>query len=285
MKLAAIYTHWGDWELLAESMRNIEPLVDGTIQVFSYYSNFGEQDANNVYMGANRFNFEPDLSLTPAQNERAKRNFGLQKAREQGYTHFINMDFDEFYEREPFLREKQRFIDNPELLGLVCGLRCYFKSPTMTVPDKTLVPFIHKLTPDLRFEWNPRYPFAFEGVKREIRIDPTRQLNINSNVIWSDIVMHHMSWVRSDVRKKIRNSTARQNIEKSTISNDYVMAKPGFYCEFYQATIESCENLFNLPEIIDHEFIKEYSAKSAEVGPNDSQDREPSEAADSTRPG
>ena len=109
--------------------------------------------------------------------------------------------------------------------------------------DVTLVPFIHKITPDLKFEWNTRYPYAFEGPRREIRIDPTRQLNITSGVEWSEITMHHMSWIRSDVFKKIRNSTARQNIEKSTIVRDYVNSKAGYYCEFYKAKIESCENL------------------------------------------
>jgi hypothetical protein len=260
MRLAAIYNVWDDWDLLEHSLKNIGPLVDGRIIVFSVMSNFGEHGNTKtaVICGDDTyiFKYEPDLNLIPAQNERAKRNFGLQKAKELGFTHFIMMDADEFYEPEPFLKEKERFL-NPDLAGLVCGLKCYFKSPTMTVPDKTLVPFIHKITPDLCFAWNTKYPYAFQGPRREIRIDPTRQMNINSGVEWSDITMHHMSWVRSDVRKKIRNSTARQNIEKSTIVRDYVNAKEGYYCEFYRAKIESCENLFNLPQIVDESISSE----------------------------
>jgi len=287
MRLAAIYNVWSDSELLQHSIGNIISLVDGVIVIFSRKSNSGEIDTcydsakyigvvNNpheiwTFLSVQWENLEPDLSLAPSVNERAKRNFGLQKARELGFTHFIMMDADEFYEPEPLLREKQRFIDNPDLLGLVCELKCYFKNSTLTVPDKTLVPFIHKITPDLKFEWNTKYPFAFEGVKREIRIDPTRMLNINSGVIWSDIIMHHYSWVRSDIQKKIRNSTARQNIENSTIVKDYLNAKAGYYCEFYKATIESCENLFNLPEIIDYGLIS-------------SQNREPSETTDNDNP-
>jgi hypothetical protein len=114
-----------------------------------------------------------------------------------------------------------------------------------------LVPFIHKITDGLKFEWNTKYPFAFEGPKREIRIDPTRQLNIISGVEMSEITMHHMSWIRSDIKKKIRNSSARQNIEKSTIVRDYRNAKEGYYCEFYRTKLEACENLFNLPELRD----------------------------------
>lgn len=252
MRLAAIYCVWDDWQLHVESYTNMIGLVDGIILIASEKSNFGEKSP--IYfmpsLAGDTFIYNPDLDLPPVQNERNKRNYGLQKAKELGYTHFLMMDADEFYEPEPFLKEKERFL-NPDLLGLVCGLKCYFRTPTLTIPDKTLVPFIHKLTPELKFEWNTRYPFAFEGVKREIRIDPTRQLNINSGVEWSDITMHHYSWIRKDIRKKIRNSTARQNIENSTIVKDYLNAKPGYYCEFYHATLEECENLFNIPDIID----------------------------------
>ena len=99
--------------------------------------------------------------------------------------------------------------------------------------------------------WNTKYPYAFEGVKREIRIDPTRQLSITSGVDMSDITMHHYSWIRKDVNKKIRNSTARNNIENSTIVRDYSNSKEGYYCEFYRAKLEVCDNLFNIPDIYD----------------------------------
>jgi len=60
-----------------------------------------------------------------------------------------------------------------------------------------------------------------------------------------------MSWVRKDVKKKIRNSTARQNIERSSIVRDYTNAKEGYFCEFYGKTLERSPNVFGLPEIHD----------------------------------
>lgn len=257
MKLAAIYNVWDDWDLFYESNRCIRPLVDGTILVYSTKSNSGEECTPSFNIDGFGFQYEPNLNLPPAQNERAKRNYGLQKARELGYTHFLMMDADEFYEPNEFLKEKERILKN-DITGTVCRTKVYFREPTLTVGyDVTLVPFIHKITPDLCFTWNTKYPYAFEGPRREIRIDPTRQMNINSGVEWSDITMHHMSWVRSDVRKKIRNSTARQNIEKSTIVRDYANSKEGYYCEFYRAKIESCENLFNLPKLVDETISSE----------------------------
>lgn len=246
MKLVAIYCIWDDWDLFERSLKNIRPLVDGVIVVWSRTSNFGEESIPPTVNGDFFYQMEPDLKKMPQENERAKRNFGLELAKEAQYTHFLMLDADEYYDPQAFLKEKERFKNDPNLNGLVCGLKCYFKEPNLRVEDKTLVPFIHKLTKDLHFTWNTRYPFAFTGVKREIRIDPTRQMNIESGVEWSDIVMHHASWIRKDYDKKIRNSTARANIEKSTILNDLLHAKPGYYCEFYGKTLEPCSDLVEI---------------------------------------
>lgn len=250
MKLAAIFIVWDDWDLLELSLQNIRPLVDDVFIISSALSNYGERSLIPAHVERKNNNiFDPDLNFQPNTNERAKRNFGLQKARELGYTHFIMLDADEFYEPEAFLKERTR-IEREDLTGTVCRLKTYFKSPTLTIGlDTTLVPFIHKITPELKFEWNRAYPYAWEG--KNIRIDPTRQLNITSGVEMSEIIMHHFSWIRSDIRKKIRNSTARQNIERSTIVKDYLNAKEGYFCEFYQKTLVACENLFNIPDIID----------------------------------
>lgn len=259
MKLVAIYNVWDDWDLYFKSLENISPLVDGTICIGSSKSNFGElsyietihdlhQDGRDLF-----FQWEPNTQWDARTNETAKRNFGLQKARELGYTHFIMMDADEFYDREEFLREKKRF-ENPKLMGLVCRVKCYFGSPTLTIGyDTTLVPFIHKLTPTLRHEFNKNYPFAWtfvDGVPfthtKKIRIDPTRSLNINDDVEWSDITMHHFSWIRKDPAKKIRNSTAKANLERSTVVQDLANAKPGYFCEFYGKTLQEVPNVFGL---------------------------------------
>jgi hypothetical protein len=245
MKLAAIFICWADWDLLEHALKNIYPLVDGVIIVASETSNFGEKhpvpDWPDIYQR------EPNLRLDPRTSETDKRNFGLGIAREQGYTHYIAMDADEFYEPEPFLKAKQ-YIEEKDLNGLVCQCRTYFKSPQLTIGlDSTLVPFIHKITPTLRHEFNKNYPFAW--IDGQIRIDPTRSLNINSGVETTDLVtLEHYSWIRSDYQKKIRNSTARRNLERSSILKDLSNAKPGYFCEFYQKTLMETDNLFNLPE-------------------------------------
>jgi len=259
MKLCAIYNVWDDWDLFEHSYKNIAPLVDGVIIVGSSISNFGEESRIPAHIERRTsYVFNPKVGQEARSNETAKRNYGLQIAREKGYTHFLMMDADEFYEPEEFLREKKRF-ENPKLMGLVCRVKCYFKSPELTIGyDTTLVPFIHKITPTIQHEFNKNYPFAWtfvDGVPfthtKKIRIDPTRSLNINDDVEWSDITMHHYSWVRKDIKKKIRNSTARQNIERSSIVTDYVNGKEGYFCQFYGKTLEKSPNVFGLPEITD----------------------------------
>lgn len=254
MKLAALYNTWGDVDLLKLSINNIRPLVDIIFVVFSRQSNFGEQvegpdgSAEEFKIGCPIYfrQMEPDLKKTPKENETSKRNYGLELARQWDCTHFLTMDADEFYERDQFLLAKYKFHVEPNLKGLVCNCQTYFKSPQLTIGlDTTLVPFIHVLTPKIRHEFNKGYPFAWEG--RNLRIDPTRSLSINSGVERTDLIMHHMSWVRKDYQKKIRNSTARSNLERSTILKDLEMAEPGVYCNYYQKTLVECENTFNLP--------------------------------------
>lgn len=246
MKLVCVYSVWDDYDLLRISVENMMPLVDGFIIVASEKSNYGEVSPIPEWLKDNVYIREPELS-NPMNCETDKRNYGLRLAKEKGYTHFIMCDADEFYNPVDFLKEKQRFIDNPDLLGLVCATQVFFKSPCLTIGlDTTRVPFIHKITPDLHHSFNRRYPFAWEG--QQIKIDPTRSLSINSGVEWSDIVMFHYSWVRKDYEKKIRNSTARSNIERSTIREDLENAKPGYFCKFYGKTLHEVPNYFNLPE-------------------------------------
>lgn len=266
MKLAACYNTWGDWELLYKSVENILPLVDQVFIVPQYQSNYGEIDAH-IDLDEEMKKFTTYFKSTQGSPidflhgtwkrgdgsamiaETAKRNLGLMYSRDVGFTHYISMDADEFYDPEEFLREKQRFIDNPNLQGLVCASRVYFGSPELTIGlDTTLVPFIHKITPTLKHEFNRNYPFAWEG--KSIRIDPTRSFNINSGVEMSPIIMEHYSWVRKDMeayKRKIRNSTARHHLERSNILQDLVNAKEGYFCEFYQKRLVRVPNRFNIP--------------------------------------
>lgn len=255
MKLCAIYSVWDDWDLLKISVQNIQKVVDGVIIVWSEKSNYGEVSKPQMIAiweecpyKTEFFTYQHEPSLHhPQHAETRKRNYGLAQAKALGFTHFITMDSDEFYDRHEFLAAKKYLNDNPHLNGLVVESYVYFKSPTLTIgKDVTLVPHIHKLTPTIKHEFNKQYPFAWEG--KRIRIDPTRSLSINSGVEMFECPMHHMSWIRKDPEKKIRNSTARANLQRSTILQDYLNADEGYFCQFYQKRLVRVPNRFGIPE-------------------------------------
>ncbi len=240
--LCAIINYWDGGEILPYAVRQWHKLGVEVIIIYSNTSNYWYIVNNALFLSDDQFKdchifrCEPLNHLQPVDNERRKRNFGLDKARELGFSHFITADADELYES----------IDvDPDLEGTVVGCRTYFKAPTLTIGmDTTLVPFIHKLTPTIAHAWNRHYPFAFDP---GIRIDPSRQLNINSGVVFNDkIVMNHYSWVRKDYQQKVENSTARNNILRSSIYRDLEHARPGYFCRFYGKTLVEVPNKYGI---------------------------------------
>lgn len=254
---------WDDWDWLELNLKNSFKWLDEIIIVWSENSNYGDHsprpNMNSIEGKWPRYiNFEPDLKNTPQQNETLKRNIGLDWARKTDCTHFLMMDADEFYTEDDIEKGLEEIGDND---GLVCKIKTYFKSPSLTVGDEgTLVPFIHTLNSKFMFGMNHQYPFAWTELDRipfthgkKIRIDPTRQIiGANQNYItWSEATMHHYSWIRKDIKKKISNSSAKMNLVRSSILKDYVQAKDGYFCEFYRKSLEACPNIFGLPEMID----------------------------------
>lgn len=243
-KVIACINLWDCLELLPYAVRQWKKCGVDVMIVYSNVSNYGAITNNTAFLTHPQFSECPMLKCEPLKdlnamdNERRKRNEGLKEARRLGYSHYISCDADELY--EPFE------IDY-DAGGTVVACQTYFKSPHLTIGlDRTLVPFIHKITPTLRHEWNKRYPFAWD--KLGIRIDPTRQLNITEGVVFNqNIICHHYSWIRKDFQTKINNSTARDNIQRSTILNDLLYAKEGYYCQFYQRRLDRSGVDFGIP--------------------------------------
>lgn len=248
MNLAAIFCIWGDANgMIDKSIDNILPCVDGCIVIFSNTSNFG--DTRPVIIksrdGVTLYRVEPLHDLRPHENETRKRNYGLDIAREYGYTHFIMLDFDEFYHQSELLSDKER-VEREDLNGLVHPLKVLFKEPTLWCEDHTLCAGIQKITPDLKLGSFKHYPFAYDS-HGNAHIDPTRRPSHRDKVAMSDHYMIHASWIRSDFDVKINNSAARENLKKSTIYADLAAAAPGVYNNFYRQTLQECPNYFNLP--------------------------------------
>jgi hypothetical protein len=252
LKLTTIISAWGDTLcLLPHCIENHSTFADSVIVVWSETSNYGVKDPRmkefvykHTYSNVIFHQLEPQRGRLPAVNERAKRNAGIDVARTHGFSHFIIADADEFYDARLVEWEKEKF-NQLTIYGLVCGLRVYVRHPTLYTTDHTLVPFIHKLTPKIKCVENRYYPFAYDN--GGARIDPTRRFNISEGVVRSDIQMHHMSYVRSDINMKIANSTANLDKMRERIEYDMENAKDGGQSKIYNSNFVKCENKFNIP--------------------------------------
>lgn len=252
MRLCAIYNVWSDCiDLLEKSIENIIPVVDGVIVIYSHTSNYGQRIEfvfpNSDILGNPKVTFiraEPIPGHLPSFNETIKRNFGIDKAKKEGYTHCLIMDSDEFYIQDEVRQEKAR-IERDNLNGLVCRLKVYIAKPTLWCEDHTLIPFIQKLTKEVSvgdFKW---YPFAYDE-QRQAHIDPTRRPSHRDKVEMSDIYMHHFSYVRKDMELKISSSTANLRRSREVIYRDLENAKPGYISELYHRELKECEDIFNI---------------------------------------
>ncbi len=270
MKLVAIYNVWYDSvELLTHSIKNLQDCgVDGVIVVWSERSNYGEVQKDYLVKqeGVHYVQCEPEgYRGHGTGNEEYKRNVGLNKAKELGFTHFLSLDSDEFYEPEEFKKYREIFLSS-DINGIVCSCKTYFKKPSLTIgEDATLVPFIHKITLQIQHQFNRNYPYAW--IDGKIRIDPTRSLNINSGVQFlPNLKMHHMSWIRKDIELKIRNSSAKGHIQRSTIRQDYMLAEEGYFVKYYGKHLATAPNIFNIPnygELLDENIQSVSTANTA----------------------
>jgi hypothetical protein len=261
MKLAAIYNVWDGVELLHGSMQSVADGVDVFIIVYQTVSNSGELfDPKPWIADAIRklsithpnttcawHEYKPNMFRNPGQHERNKRNIGLTIARDYECTHFLHMDCDEYY--MDFVQLKSKYIASGSWKS-VCNIHSYFKLPTLRLEnlDNYFVPFIHLLRDDT---------IAGNTSQREYGayVDPTRTINgLNTNDAPPVIgTMHHFTWIRNDIMRKVRNSTAVNNIMKSNLIDDYnspFTSKGTILKDYNNQKLISVPDHFNILEMI-----------------------------------
>lgn len=251
IRLAAIFNVFDGEELLPGAIKCIHGHVDHIIIVWQDVSNIGEKYSpipkihHLDMLGSVTFvKFDPILSMGAMMNERAKRNMGIDIARDKGCTHFLAMDCDEYYDH--FGTAKEMFINSGHK-GSVCKIRTYFKSPTFmfSLPEDYYVPFIHELNRDTK-SGSSSYKFY---------VDPTRSVN-ESDIIELPIFMDHYSWVRKDIMRKARNSSANINnqlVKNKIIFEDYNSPElgEGYHVRNWNRTIKVVDDKFGLLPIFE----------------------------------
>jgi hypothetical protein len=205
-KLGAAYNVFDGLELLKASINSIRDHVDYICIVFQDISNYGNPLKTNysllLNLGVDIQFYAPNLTLSPAWNEIRKRNIGREMCKAAGCTHFMTIDADEFYLPEEFKRAKEIAFNFD---SSACQMLTYYKTPEYILdpPEAYYVPFIYKLD-NREFSRNMYFP---------VMADPTRKLKAGKIHLFprNELQMHHLSYVRNDIRQKLENSTARGN--------------------------------------------------------------------------
>jgi hypothetical protein len=247
MKLAAIYNVWDGDELLEGSIKQIREHVDEIVVVYQTTSNHGEHYSPKIpfrHISTWQY-FTPCLHDSPMKNEIAKRQIGIRCAQAMDCTHFILMDCDEYYDSDQFAAAKQR-VEVLNLTATVVKLKTYYKLPTYQVDgfDTYFVPFICKIYPGIKCG-------NFREFSDKYYCDPTRQVNTGdvSQLHPQECFMHHYSWIRKNIERKLNNSSAKINFKDKipALLEEYNKATIGSEISWYEGRkLVEVENLFNI---------------------------------------
>lgn len=246
MKLGVNYVCWEGEELLEWAIRPIRLLVDFISVTYHEISYRGEhysprltlEKLCNVGLIDQITLVEPSPGSQRDQETNA-RNLGTSICRAAGCTHHISADVDEFWEPAALDCAKAA-MENYDCS--VVPIACYFKTPNWRLcPDeKFLVTFIQDIKVD--FSHTSKFPFRVDATRKPATTGRCREFKSG------EFIMHHMSFVRKDIARKLRNSANRQ-IDFDTVwrnhnQGDTVVLAP----DFRRRRTTYAENLFNIPK-------------------------------------
>lgn len=140
-----------------------------------------------------------DFSLTGHQNTIRHRNLGLQDAIDKNFGYFLSIDGDEYYVKDEFKKTKDLIIDRG-FESSACQMITYYKYLNLILdpPEDYYCPFIYKINKNYRFGQSTDFPVG-------ISLDRLYHSNNFIKLDRSQIQMHHMSSVRSNLKVKLEN--------------------------------------------------------------------------------
>lgn len=256
MKLGVSYNLFDGEELLEKSIMSIRSEVDHVNIVYQTKSNLNNSssenledlisDLKNKRIVDSVIKYNPDFSKTTHQNEITKRNIGLEFSRNFKCDYHMSMDTDEFYKIEELQRVKKYLKKNTHYDSSACQMQTYYKQSDYCVdpPEDYYVSLIYKIT-------NRNFSF----VNFPVLVDPTRRIETSNCAIFdrSVVEMHHMSYIRNNIRRKLENSSAYINFADNidNLVNHYDNWKPGDPAFFAGAPsayrkVKKVKNIFNI---------------------------------------
>ena len=213
MRLGVSYNTFDGEELLEGSIKQIRSEVDFISVVYQTISNFGEQCDENLVplledlktrgLVDEIYPYFP-MPQNGNGNEITKRNIGLNLSKNNGCTHHMSMDTDEYYETEQF-KYLKKIIQEKKYDSSYCQMKSYYKTweYQLDPPEEYYVSLIFEIKDSSAY---------VSGHPAPVLVDSTRKMSNRVNPIIlerKDIEMHHGSYIRTDIRKKLINSSAK----------------------------------------------------------------------------
>lgn len=225
MKIGVSYNVFDGEELLENSIKSIRNNVDYISVVYQTVSNFGNPSDEGLVPLLEKledeglidelFMYKPTLNKGGHYNEIRKRNLGLYISEGAGCTHHIAMDSDEFYTDEQFKFMKEEMLKG-DFDSSACQMITYYKESKYRLDPKEeyYVSLLFKIKQGKEFVMGINFP---------VLVDPTRRMESDKCRVFTrdEIEMHHMSYVRKDLRKKLQNSSASPNFKNIDKLVDY----------------------------------------------------------------
>lgn len=216
MNINVCYNVFDNEELLEDSILNIRNYVEEITILFQNVSNVGIKaephlqdfllELKNKKIVDNLVLYNPNLSNGAQWNEIRKNQISYEMAKQKKLDYHMVMACDEFYFEDDFLKLKSYLKENS--VDIVTSyMFTYYKSTNYRFKEieNYVVPIMHKIYNDDRnFSLNSPMPLL---------IDPTRKMRYDSCFCFpkETPLMHHLSHVRKNYRKKLENSTAKIN--------------------------------------------------------------------------
>ncbi len=252
MKLGVFYTVFNGTELLEGALRNILPHVDVVLLHYQNTSNRGHKSHEFREWFENRetlsdkihtLRYKPLTNWSQTkENETRKHNIAIDFLRSKSCTHFLMSACDHYYNPHEFEAYKEE-ASHYDITWT--SMYTYYKKPTwqLTPMETYYMPFICKLYPNTKI--CTKFPVLVDPACGIWPYKSTRQFESN------ELILHHYSMVRKDIRNKFINAAANINwkdrVEKfaKEYENYDIKSNPGV-SYFQGRKIKEVPNWFNI---------------------------------------
>lgn len=240
MKLIALYTVFNGTELLDGSIARIIDHVDEILVCYQTVSNTGiksleplEWIKSSRYQNRIKFiEWNPNLSKSTKQNEVDKHNFMLSFARRSGFSHYLLMACDHYYDTNQFADAIHKLIQSPVDVTAT-QMYTYYKQINWRLEpiEDYCMPFICKIRDGVYFHYGLKYPVKTDPSVVMTKCDSFRLFSE------SEIMLHHYSMIRVDIKNKFANAAASIRWKPEQIErfiSEYENAQPGDSINYFQ---------------------------------------------------